>query len=819
MANLLQDLRYGFRIVLKNPGISIIAILAFAVGIGLTSATFSIVDGTVIRGLPFENAEQLTHIEIGKRFEDDAAGSVTVSSQPVSIHDFVDWRDRQTGFQALAAFDWITVNLAGSEGRPERFDGARVTANTFRVLGVSPVIGRWFEDADEQPGAPQVMVISHRVWQDRFGGRADVVGRTVRANGETMTIVGVAAKGFHFPFNQNLWIALHVDPLASPRGEGVGLDVFGRLKEGVSRDQAGSQLASVARQLELKYPEANKGVGVLLKPFAERFMPAEITAVLFAMLGGVFGVFLIACANVANLLLARATVRTREVAIRTALGARRSRVITQLLTETLVLTLVGGALGVVLAAVSIRLFNNAIVDIVRPFWLDIQLDTTALVFTLGITLAASLIAGMVPAIQASGANIQDVLKDESRGATSFRMGKFSSALVIAEVAVSCALLVGAGLMIKSVVRLKTLELGFTTENIMTGRIGLFDTDYPDRESRQQFFRSLLDRLAARPGVQRVALANNLPGSGTGRWSFGLEGQTYPTDRDYPASNRYVVSTEFFETFGVGLSRGRAFGTQDDIDGLPVAIVNQSFVDRFFAGESPIGRRVRFGRSESERPWLTIVGVVSDVHVGGGVGGIGSSDIAPDAVYLPLFQEDNHFMSIAMVSDGVPGVVGALMRDEVYGLDFNLPVYDLRSMEQVMVDSTWSFGLFGSLFTILGVAALLLAAIGLYGVMSFSVNRRSHEMGVRMAMGARGSDLVTLVLKRGAVQLGIGIALGLAGGVALSRPLRFVLYDVDASDPTVYLGIVLTLASAGLLANYLPARRAAAVDPMTVLRSE
>lgn len=819
MTNFLQDLRYGIRILGKHPTISIIAVLAFAVGIGLTAATFSIVDGSVIRGLPFDKADQLTHIEVGKRFEDAASGSVTISTREVPVHDFVDWRERQTGFQELAAFDWITVNLAGTEGRPERYTGALVTANMFHVLGVSPVVGRWFEDDDERPGSPHVAVIGYSVWQDRFGGRADIVGRTVRANGEIMTIVGVAPPAFKFPFDHDVWIALQLDPLATPRGEGRALDVFARLADGVSRDEAASQLASVARQLELEYPETNEGVGVLVKPFAERFMPEEIVAVLFAMLGGVFGVFLIACANVANLLLARATIRTREVAIRTALGAGRLRVVTQLLTETLVLTIVGGLLGIVIAAVSIRLFNNAIVDIQRPFWIDVRLDPTALVFTLAITLIASLIAGTVPAIQASGANVHDVLKDESRGATGFRMGKFSTALVIGEVAVSFALLVGAGLMIKSVVRLKNLDLGFSTENVVTGRVGLVRVDYPDQDSRHRFFRSLIDRLSARPGVERVVLTSGLPGAGTGRWSLGIEGRDYQTDRDYPVSNRYAVSPEFFATFGVDLLQGRAFDTRDDLDGLPVAIVNQSFVRRHFGGDDPIGRRVRFGRSETERPWRTIVAVIPDMHIGGGVGGIGSSSIEPDAIYVPLFQADNSFVSIAVRASGVPSVVGALMRDEVYGIDTNLPVFDLRSMEQVMVDATWSFGLFGSLFTILGIVAFLLAAVGLYGVMAFSVNRRSHEMGIRMAMGARGRDVIGLVLKRGAVQLSIGMALGLLGGMALGGPLQFVLYDVQARDPSVYLGIVITLGTAGLLASFLPARRAARVDPVTVLRSE
>ena len=589
MTDFLQDLRYGIRILRKHPTISIIAVLAFAVGIGLTAATFSIVDGTVIRGLPFDNAEQLTHMAVGKRFEDAASGSVTISSRSVPVHDFVDWRERQTGFQELAAFDWITVNLAGTEGRPERYTGALVTANMFGVLGVSPVIGRWFEDADERPGSPQVMVIGHGVWQDRFGGRADVIGRTVRANGEMMTIIAVAPPGFRFPFEHDVWIALKLDPLAAPRGEGRTLDVFARLADGVSRDEAASQLASVARQLELEYPESNEGVGVLVKPFAERFMPAEIVAVLFAMLGGVFGVFLIACANVANLLLARATVRTREVAIRTALGAGRLRVITQLLTETFVLTIVGALLGVIIAAVSIRLFNNALVDIQRPFWIDVKLDPTALLFILAITLVASLIAGTVPAIQASGANVHDVLKDESRGASGFRMGKFSAALVIGEVAVSFALLVGAGLMIKSVVRLKNLDLGFSTENVMTARLGLFQADYPDRESRHRFFHSLIDRLSDRPGVERVVLTSSLPGAGTGRWSLAIEGGEYSADRDYPVSNRYAVSPDFFTTFGVSLRQGRGFDTRDEHDGLPVAIVNQSFVRRHFR------------RSRSRRP--------------------------------------------------------------------------------------------------------------------------------------------------------------------------------------------------------------------------
>jgi predicted permease len=819
MTTLVQDLRHGLRMLRKHPGVSFLAVLAFAVGIGLTSATFSIVDGTVIRGLPFERPDQLTHIQIGKRFEDGGSGSVTVSQRSVPVHDFLDWRERQTGFQELAGFDWITVNLSGIEGRPQRYTGALVTANMFRVLGVSPAVGRWFEDGDERPGSPRAVVIGHGVWQDRFEGRSDVVGASVRLNGEPMTIVGVAPKGFKFPFSHDVWIAAQLDPLATPRGEGRAFDVFGRLREGVSREEATSQLAGVARQLELEYPVSNEGVGILVQPFAHRFMPAEIVAVLFAMLGGVFGVFLIACANVANLLLARATVRTREVAIRTALGAARFRVITQLLTETLVLTLVGGVLGIGLAAVSIRLFNNAIADISRPFWLDVRLDPTALAFTIGITLLASVIAGTVPAIQASGGNINDVLKDENRGATGFRLGKISNAMVIGEVAVSCALLVGAGLMIKSVVRLKTLDLGFRTEQVMTGSVGLFEADYPTQADRHRFYRGLYDRLAQRAGLDEVSLSNALPGAGTSRWSFGVEGHDYATDRDYPASNRYAVSTGFDAVFGIDVLQGRWFDARDDLEGLPVAVVNQSFVRRHLGGADPIGRRVRLGRSESERPWRTVIGVVPDTHIGGGVGGIGSSSIEPDAIYVPLLQSDDRFVSIAARGRGTPAALGAILADEVYGLDGNLPVYDLRGMDQVMIDATWAFGLFGSLFGILGVVAFLLAGIGLYGVMAFSVNRRVHEMGIRMAMGARGRDVIGLVLKRGAIQLAVGMSVGLLGGMALGGPLQFVLYDVQARDLSVYGAIVLTLGSAGLLASLIPARRAARVDPATVLRSE
>jgi predicted permease len=806
MDSLLQDLKYGIRMLFKHPGLAAISVLALALGLGLTTTMFSIVNGAIIRGLPFEESDRLLNLKEHNLTRGN-------DEQQPSIHDFTDWRAQQTSFVDLAAFYGGTVNVAGDEGRPERYNGSFITPSAFRLVRVPAMLGRTFVDDEGRPDAPLVILLGYNIWKNRFGSDRAIVGRAIRVNGQTATVVGVMPEGFKFPVLQDLWLPLHLDPLKLKRGEGQSVVVFGRLKPGVTADRAGLEFTAIARRLAQQYPETNKDVGVVMKPYAEEFIGKEPRALLFTMLGAVFAVLLIACSNVANLLLARAAVRTKEVAIRTALGASRCRVVSQLLAEAVVLSAVGAVLGIGIAALGVRLFNNAIVDSQPPFWIDIRIDGVVLLFVLGVTLLASLIAGTLPALQATGANVNEVLKDESRGSSSFRLGKFSRGLVVAEIALSCGLLVAAGLMVKSVVKLKTFDYGVATRDVFTARVGLFEAAYPDSLKRQQFWTGLVQRLEAKPGVRGVALTSRLPALGTGTDYVAIEGKAYATDRDYPEARSAVITPGYFQTFGASLAQGRAFGAGDDGATLPVAIVNQSFSARFFPGATAIGRRFRTGRSDSHAPWRTIVGVVPDLNMNG------TDSATFQGFYVPLAQSDARFISIAIRARADPMALAPMVQSEVAAIDPDLPIYFVQTEQHAIDQNTWFYGVFGTLFMVFGFVALFLATVGVYGVMSFAVSRRTQEVGVRMALGAGRRDVIGLFLRQGAIQVGAGVTIGLGLAFLLSRMLRIILFRVEPTDPVMFAGITLVLVATGLLACFIPARRATRVDPMVALRYE
>jgi predicted permease len=818
MTALLHDIRFGIRMLFKHPGATVIAVLALTLGIGLTTMMFSIVDGAVIEGLPFEKPDQLMFIARSNPSRD-------IPQMSVTVHDFVDWREQQTSFDGLAGYFSGTVNVSGIEDRPERYQGGFVTTNLFDVLRVQAVQGRTFLEEDGRPGAPPVMILGYGVWRNRFNSDPGIIGATVRTNGRPTTIIGVMPEGFAFPLIQEVWIPILMDP-GITRGDGRafntpatvtsatrGVPLVGRIRDGVSQDQAFAELTGIARRLEIEYPETNEGIRPYMKPFTRQIIGDEVSRLLLTMLGAVFGVLLIACANVANLLLARAAVRTKEVAVRIALGASRARVISQHLAEAAVLAAFGAALGVVMAYYGTDLFNDAIEVADPPFWIDINVDGTVLLFVLAVTVLATLAAGSLPAIQASGGNVGDVLKDEARGSSSLRLGRFSRGLVAAEIALSCGLLVAAGLMIKTVVKLRTVDFGFQTENIFTARIGLFETDYPDAASQVQFFEQLQERLEAKPGVVAATFTSAFPGVGAGMPRLAIEGEAYTDDRDYPRARQVVTAPQYFETFGVSILQGRDFTFADNAEALPVGIVNESFASQFFSGATPVGRRIRPGASNSQQPWMTIIAVVPDMYLGG------PNNEEPQGFYIPLAQNPARFMSIAMRTEVAAMGLATMVRDEVSAMDSNLPIYWVRTLEDTMDANTFFFGVFGTLFMIFGFVSLFLASVGLYGVMAFSVNRRTQEIGLRMALGADAAKVVRLILKQGLWQLGVGLVVGLGLGAVLSRMIRIVLFQVEPWDPTIFAAIVVALVLAGLLACSVPAKRATRIDPMDAMRYE
>ncbi len=808
---LLSDLRFGSRMLAKTPLLSLVAVFTIGLGVGLTTHTFSTVYGTILRGLPVPGQERLSFIA-----ENNLELGISRTDMP--IHDFEDLRAQQTAFEDVAAFYQGTVNVAGDENPPERLAGAYISANALSHIGIDPIHGRTFRAGEDAPDASPMIVLGHHVWENRFGSDSEIVGKFIRVNGETTEILGVMPPGFRFPFLEDVWLTHRIDRAGLPRGEGQDLDVFGRLREGVSLDVARAELTAIGQRLAQAFPESNEGIGMTAYPYEEQFMPREIRAVLWVMLAATFGVLLIACANVANLLMARASIRSKEVAIRTALGASRWRVVRQLLMESLVLVVLGGGVGLVIAYVGLQPYRAAVAGIYKPYWIDFRMDSAVLLFSVFVTAAAGVAAGVFPALRASGIDTSEVLKDEGRGSSSLRLGRLSRFLVISEIAVSCALLVGAGFMVKSVVNLKTVDLGFETDRVISGRVGLFVTDYPDSLARDQFFASLLERAEAEPGVEAAAVGSSLPGLGGPRYFISVEGEEYPTDTDHPAVLATTISSGYFDVFGVRLLEGRDFyAAEARLGGDPVVIVNRSFAESHLGGSGALGRHIRLGRSDSTRPWRMVVGVVPDMHVGGNVGGIGDDRERPERIFLPRGALDNAFMSLAVRTQGPPIALAPAIRSLVAELDRNLPVYDLLPMDQAIEESTWAFVLFGSLFSIFGAAALFLACVGLYGVMAFSVAQRRVEIGVRMAMGAESKSIVGLVMARGAKQLGIGISAGILLGVLMSRSMRVILYGVEIWDPLVYLAIISTLSVTGLLACFFPARAATRADPVEALR--
>ena len=803
----MNDLRFGVRLLLKSPAVTAVSVLALTLGIGLTATMFSIVYGALLRGLPFEQPERLLHLE-GNNLARD------IQSMEVSIHDYTDWRAQQRSFEDIAAFYTGTVNLSGTE-RAERYDGAFITANAFDLLRVRPILGRTFREGEDAPGAEPVIVIGHTLWQSRYAGSPSVIGQTVRVNGAPATIVGVMPEKFEFPLSQDVWVPLRLDPVQLKRGEGQTLEVFGRLRDGGSADAAVAELNGIARRLALEHPATNEGVGVSIKPYTEEYIGDEPRTLLLTMLGAVFFVLLIACANVANLLLSRAAMRSKEVGIRTALGASRGRVIRQFLAEAFLLSAAGATLGLGVASLGVRLFNDAIAGTNPPFWIDIRLDWGVLLFVIAVAFVSSLISGAIPAIQASRADVNEILKDESRGSSSFRIGRLSKALVMFEIALSCGLLVGAGLMIKSVAQLRSVDFGFSVDDVFTARVGLFETDYPDDASRIRFAEELASRVASLPGVEAAAITSNLPGMGSGRSQFAVDGVAYAEDRDYPLARRIVISPAFFETFRVRPLQGRTFRLEDRDGGPPTAIVNQSFARKHFGGESALARRIRLGGAESTQPWATIVGVVPDMYAGG----LGEGNRTPEAIYLPVSQQALRFMSITARTRGNPGDLSPRVREAVSAIDPDLPIYFVRSLREAIDQTTWFYRVFGTIFMLFGIVALFLAAIGLYAVMAFSVSRRTREVGVRMALGAQGRDVVRLIFRQGALQIAVGMAIGLALAAGVSRLLTIVLFEVQPRDPAIFAGVVLVLSTVGLVACFVPARRATRIDPMIALRQE
>lgn len=816
-----QDLRFGLRMLRRYPLLSLTVMVTLGLGIGLTSTVFSITNGFLHKPLPFDNSDRIT--VLGLRDPGRNARNMGVS-----VHDLVAWREQQSVFEGIAAFGTQAIDLSSEPGRPERYPGSVLTAGVFETLGVRPVLGRTFGPAEEQPGAEPVIVLGYEIWQAGFHGVRDVVGRTVVANGIRRTVIGVMPEGFKFPNIEQVWLPITIDPLAQKRGDGPRYSGLARLRDGVSARRAEAQLAAIASRLEREYPESNKGVAPTMRTLKQALVPAGYYGLFYTLLTAAFGVLLIGCANVANLLLARASTRTHEIAVRKAMGAGRVRLLRQLVTEVLVLALFGGAMGLVLGQMGLRWFTKQMFDVMAavgsgelPFWIHLEYDYRVALFVIGATVSSGVFAAIFPAIRASAARAADAMRARGCGSTALRVGRFSSGLIVAEVAVAGVLLVLAGLMLESAVRLASIDLGYSTGNIFTAWVGLPDQAYRDATGRREFYRGMLPRLEAIPGAVSATISDGLPPYLSGAWAVEVDGQVYPTDADYPVVRRSVVTPDYFRTLEVPVRRGRAFNVADGSETSPVAMVNESFVRKYVPGGDALGRRIRVVRRDAGEPWMTVVGVVPDLKaLPLDMEGAKREAQNPACFYVPLMQSEVGSVAvIAIRTQGAPMSITPDVRNALASVDPEATLYKVLSMEGVILRMTWFYPLFSTLFTAFGSGALFLAAVGLYGVMAFAVTQRTQELGLRMALGAKAWRLVWMVMRRGMIQLGVGLGIGLTLAAFAARPLQMLLYEVGALDPTVFAAVASVLAFTGLVASFLPARRVTRIDPMAALNSE
>ena len=809
MRSFYRDTIFGLRILFKHPALSLISILTFGLGIGLTATVFSVVNGAFFKGLPFEESDRLVVL-----WNTNAARNEL--DMAVNVHDYVAFRERQTTFEDIGCFIVEPMALSSDQARPERFTGARISTNTFDILRIKPALGRTFLAGEGRPGADPVIIVSTSVWRNQFGSSKEILGRTVRANGVSRTVVGVMPEGFGFPGFENLWVPLDVYPLPTAREKAPAYHLFGRLKRGVPLEQSRAQVISIAGDLERQFPQTNKGISATTRLYSENFIKPQMRALLYTMLGAGIGVLLIACVNVANLLLARASMRMREFAVRMALGARRFRIFEQLLAEALVLAVPGGILGFLFSLLAMGWFVALLAQNPPPFWITFELDYRVLLFVTAITLSAGIFAGLIPAWQLGRVDTSEALKDESRSTKGLRVVRLSGAFVVAEVTLSCALLIAAGLMVRSIANLRALKMPFAVDGMLTARISLQQQDYPDPASRLRFCGQLLPKLRSLPGVEAAALCDRLPATGSRRVSIQVEGRVCTPGTDCPGVRESIVTAGFFGTYRIRVLRGREFTDLDGRETLPVAVVNESFARAFFPRGDAVGGRVRRAGPDGFSQWLAVVGVVPDLLMEG----LGTTNRSPAGFYTPMAQgHGTDTVSIALRTRTVPARAAEQVRDAVTSLDRDMPVFSVMSMREVIGRQSWLYDVFGTFFFSLGISALVLALAGLYAVMSFTVSQRAREMSIRAALGARGGRLVLLVVRRGVVQLGAGLVLGLGLGMAIVSPMEGFLFGVKPRDPAMIAIVLAALAAAGLLASLLPARRIAKLNAAAALAAE
>jgi putative ABC transport system permease protein len=816
MSTLFADLRYAVRTLLRSPGFTVVAVLTLALGIGANTAIFSVVNAVLLRPLSYHKPEQLVALR--------AKLTGSHGDDLMSAPEYQDLRREVPALDDVAAIWPISVNLTGA-GRPERIQAAAVSFNYFKLLGVGPVLGRDLVKADDAGRLGYVELISWDLWQRRFGGSPDVIGQTVRIDDDPMTIIGVMPRGFRHPFQSassptELWgpIALDNPDTAYINNRSWRVfEVFGRLQPGATLDDLRAQLATFSARLASRHPDVYpkaEGWEVEAVPLAERVV-GKVRPALLILLGAVGFVLLIACANVANLLLARSTVRDREVAIRTALGGSRVRLVRQFLTESAVLAASGGLLGLLLAMWGTRALGQ-VAAVHLPRASAIGIDHRVLGFTAILTLVTGVAFGLIPALQASRPDLQSVMKEAGRGAGAGRPGtRIRGGLVVAEIAVSLMLLVGAGLLLRSFQQLIAVDLGFNPEKLLTAQVWLSWPNQPEKgryftdPQRRAFYEAAMGAVRRVPGVRDVAVASRLPFQGQEAATFAIEGRPPSSDQPVPTAEGRLVSPNYFKAMGIPILQGQGLSTLVDSASSEEVVINRTMAESYWS-ENPVGSRIQlFGSG----PWLTVVGVVGDVRQ------ISPDQPARPELYLSSLRRPGQGMSFVARTVGPPERLGAALIKAIHEVEPEQPVYGVMSMEKLLSDTTAERRFSLLLLLVFAGLAMVLASVGVYGVMAYSTMQRRHEIGIRMALGAGSADVVGLVLAQGMRLVAVGVGVGLIGSWVLSRVLVSQVYGITARDPLTYGAVALLLAGVALLATYVPARRATRVDPMLALRSE
>ena len=804
--NLRNDIRYAIRNLIKRPGFTVIAVATLALGIGANSVIFSAINALLLKPLPLANQDRIMTIW-------DKNPSRGVEHNEVAMANYLDWKAQNQSFDQLALYRWWSTNLTGLD-TPERVQGFLVTGNFFDAIGAKPMLGRGFYEEENQPGKDAVAVITYSLWQRRFGGDPNIINKTITFNTISRTVVGIMPPRFNFPKGAEVYAPIALTPeLMRSRGN-HSFYVLGTLKPGVTPQSAQADIDTITARLEKQYPETNIGLGANVIPVLQDTVHLYDRA-LWVMMGAVGFVLLIACANVANLMLARASGRQKEIALRAALGASRWRIVRQLLTESVIVALIGGALGVLIAFWGIDLLRGANPGEAAkyaPGWDQLGINPTVLLFTIGLSIFSGLVFGLAPALQVSKPNLNNALKEGGRHGAS-GSHRLRSSLVVFEIALSLILLVGAGLLVRSFLSLLKTNPGFNPDHLMTMNLVLPSAKYKDDASRAAFYNELIQKVQNVPGIQSAAFVNYIPlGGANSSDSFLVEGVPEPPAGQEFEGRYRVCTPNYFETMGIALLKGRTFTTADKAGATPVAIVNETMARKYWPGGDAVGKRFRFYGPIDKSPWIEIVGISQDVK----------HDLNTPMTadyFLPHAQDSWNAMVLVARTTVDPASTASALRQQVWSIDKDQPVFDLKTMEEVRSLSVALYSFSSVLLVVFAGVALILAAVGIYGVMAFAVTQRTQEIGIRMALGARGVDVLRLVLRHGMSLTLIGVGVGLAGAWGLTRFLSKLLVGVSTTDMLTFSIVTFTLLFAALLACYLPARRATKVDPLVALRHE